>query len=297
MRWSCVAVLMLVAIILGAARRDERQVRGWQERNDVRAVWETASRALDCSGLPSEAIQALRALTTEKALLDNSAQMFQASESSMFGGMLLEPAERYLLFCCALSHRLAPYGSAPAAPALLDQIRKPRLNCCGYVSAAVGLFEALEPEAARHLSLVGFHGGAVGNHVQILLRGPKRTLLADPSAGLAAFTTFDELLQGKPVAEPDVLLFFSEKVNGELRGHSRQVREALVQGKYRPSDLLYVYRSRRDWLAAASRWDKYSDFLRHLPTPAGQSCYASWLRGHPDTDEDGFEAPSLPLDN
>lgn len=134
-----------------------------------------------------------------------------------------------------ISYRMAPYGSSTAT-SLDELLRSARLQCGSYAMLTMWL---LDPLHRARTWVIGFHGGAVGHHAQLLYRHDDGSLLLDPTVGLIAVTDYDDLLRGKgarlaSVAPPPT-------GNQEIADYRETVGRALRRGEYRPSDALYLY--------------------------------------------------------
>ena len=99
--------------------------------------------------------------------------------------------------------------------------------------------------AETGLQFAGFDGGAIGNHAQVFLGDG--SLLLDPTIGLVAKVGYDEILDGKPVDEGQVLIFRQHN-DGILESFEVKVWQAIVNGSYRPSDVIYHFNSLDDYL-------------------------------------------------
>jgi hypothetical protein len=97
--------------------------------------------------------------------------------------------------------------------------------------------------ARRDLRYVGWDGGAVGNHAQVMVG---QDLLIDPTVGLVADMELRPLTRGVPVrrvvdmghhdVHPD-----TGRIGRHVAGGFRdRVRDALRRGRYREGDVLYT---------------------------------------------------------
>ncbi len=118
---------------------------------------------------------------------------------------------------------------------------------------------------------MGFDGGAIGNHAQMFVE-TTAGLLLDPTIGLVARIGFNNLLQGKPLTGDQILLF-RQHADDNLEGFRNRVHDSILQGKYKPGDLLYFFDSIDGYLRfsndISSMWGKNTDaLLLRFPTPA-----------------------------
>jgi hypothetical protein len=150
------------------------------------------------------------------------------------------------LFAMAVANRHATYGPQDILVRFHELRRQGRLSCAGYAMLAGAIFTRIGGDP-RALLYAGWDGGAVGNHVQLLVG---RSLLIDPTVGVAARTRLRPLMRGRPAAG---LLELGRhdvdsstgRVGRELPGGFRStVRDALTGGRYRPEDALYTLTAR-----------------------------------------------------
>jgi hypothetical protein len=172
-------------------------------------------------------------------------------------------------FAAILAQSMAPYGSSTSMK-LEDLLRDKAMACDNYALLA-GYFA--REFGITALSFAGFDGGAVGNHAQLFLSHPGGDLLLDPTTGLVARVSYNELLQGKPVPLARLAVFRQHEDAG-IDAFARQVASAVVAGRYLPSDLLYYFHSLPDYIAFSEEivplWSRptYDALLRRFPTPA-----------------------------
>jgi hypothetical protein len=179
----------------------------------------------------------------------------------------LPEEDRRLVFCMVLAHTMAPYGPS-AATDLPDLLSAPTLNCGNYPFLMIRL-AVLLADRPPPVCLVGWEGGAVGNHAMGYRpqREPARALFLDPTVGLVARATFDEVAAGAPL-EPDRVVCFGYRE--EEAPYRERVGEAFTRGRFKPSDLLFYFES------LDHQMTRYSH-PRDWPTPGA----AKWRRTHP----------------
>lgn len=169
------------------------------------------------------------------------------------------------IFCSLVAYEAAPYGPLQQPLANLDVptlLRLPYLKCDLYCVLAWELFDiskvGMKPTVNFHV--VGWEGGPVGNHCFLFICSEKgRGVLVDPTIGLVARTSFDEVASGKPIPANNIVSFY----NGNEWNWLRQKEiDALFFGGFRPSHLLYY----------ASHFDSYvrPGHERYWLTPAAQ---------------------------
>ncbi|WOH48416.1 hypothetical protein [Bradyrhizobium sp. sBnM-33] len=166
------------------------------------------------------------------------------------------------------AHSMAPYGASRAST-LPDLMAAEKLTCIGYVFLASYFVKALLPSAK--IQIAGFDGGVIGNHSQMFV--PAYRLLLDPTIGLVAIATFDEVLSGK-IISGDAIRVFRVRESTDIEAFAGKVHAALLEGKYKPSDILYFYHGLGQALDAVREngplWEAKDipAIIRTLPTPA-----------------------------
>lgn len=133
----------------------------------------------------------------------------------------------------------AEYG-ASSALSFEDIKNSSHLNCANTLFLVGYLLDAFDSE---NLQPIGFDGGAIGNHAQLLFKGSGETLLLDPTAGLIAKTNFDDLLRGVPVSQSKIRTFSIKDKSKSINSSRERVYIAIQRGKYQPSDFMYMHES------------------------------------------------------
>jgi hypothetical protein len=168
-------------------------------------------------------------------------------------------ADLCAILCMLVAHRMAPYGPCYAI-SLTDLLKAPTLACDNYAGLVGELYDLATIVPVRYpMRMIGFYGGAVGDHAQIFYEG-KTKLVLDPTIGVLAKGSYNSILTGKPVKS--LLDFYAwanspadldKRVNKFFRP---KVLSAFLEGKYLPSDALYYFGAVRDW----ALWDSISPF-------------------------------------
>jgi hypothetical protein len=173
-------------------------------------------------------------------------------------GKLAEP-DYFAIFASLVAHRWAPYGAGKGTS--LEELKKQPVMQCAQYAGLTGQLLAFSPYSDQGvLRFVGVEGGAVMNHAQLFYtRGPT-SLLLDPTIGLVAVATFDQVFRGVPVAPQQIFDFYDRE---EIATFRDRVVKALTQGSYRPSDLLYYFEGIDTYLSSNATSE---DFL----TPGGE---------------------------
>lgn len=158
----------------------------------------------------------------------------------------LSEAEWFVVFLTYLSYSSAPYGDSSAST-LAELLTTPTAHCYTYALLVTRLFEKYGGAYKKQvrLSMVGFQGQVIGNHVQLFLRHPSgRGLLLDPTVSLVARARFDGVLSGTPISPSDIA-FFPWRWDDDRTYYGNLVVSALTNGfGYRTSDMMYFYESR-----------------------------------------------------
>lgn len=139
------------------------------------------------------------------------------------------------IFATAVAANFAEYGGSSAST--YEQIAKSTFLNCGQTVLLTGYLFGPKNTSLRS---IGFDGGAVGNHAQNYYVG-KVNMLLDPTTGLVALTSFDDLLRGIPVPSAKIrMLTIKAQTIGSFR---KKVFTAVKTGAYRPSDFMYMHTS------------------------------------------------------
>lgn len=153
---------------------------------------------------------------------------------------------RKLAWASVMAYELKPYGGSMAF-SFKDLIAASVLDCDNYVFLTWHLFRTMKPLSPIGVRMVGWNGGAVGNHAQIFTEGTGVPLLLDPTIGLVAVASFDQVAKGQPVTA-----FKEFYWRTELATFRANVVAALTGGLYKPSDLLYWFPEPDDYVDALS---------------------------------------------
>lgn len=141
---------------------------------------------------------------------------------------------------------LKAYGPEPTTGVDLDTLlASPTLACDDYVRLA-WYFIKLMPDytAGLRVTAVGWDGGAVGNHAQMLVSYSGMSLLLDPTTGLVVKYSgktedvLNSLCSGGCVS-PLLRASFEAYNNYSIGSFNTMVCAAVLNGRYRPSDLYY----------------------------------------------------------
>lgn len=163
-----------------------------------------------------------------------------------------------LAFCSVVAFDLKPYGTCTVHD-LPSLMASPVLDCDNYVSLAWRLFNLMRPITATKVVALGWDGGVVGNHAQMQAQtAGSPDIFLDPTIGLAVNGCSLDGLVGDFVYPPNcVASFFSYNSRPALVGFDATVRDAVVNTRYKPSDMLY--------------------FIKDVPTLAALPPRTAWL--------------------
>jgi hypothetical protein len=154
----------------------------------------------------------------------------------------LTPREREFAFSTVVAHHLAPWGSDSTCVTFPAMVRERTLNCGNYGLLAHHLARVLlgDRQESVRLRVVGWDGPGIGNHQMLFLDRPERSgsLLLDPTIGLVGNSDFDTVACGHPVPRRRLLVF---RARGGLEDFEDVVLGALLEGRVRPSDLMYYF--------------------------------------------------------
>jgi len=182
---------------------------------------------------------------------------------SDLGGSFASAPEALLrtAFAAILSFDMKPYGTSNALT-LTDCLMATSLDCDNYC--------VLAGEFARILggadpAMVGWNGGAVGNHAQMLADANGEHLFCDPTIGFVALdVTLSGLCRGYAPSTGRYKSFFSYNASRapDESSFDATVENAVIKGSYMASDILYF----------APNIDKY----RKMPGSSMWSTPQSW---------------------
>lgn len=141
------------------------------------------------------------------------------------------------ILATVLAANFAEYGASSAQS--YEEIKNSSHLDCSRTILLVGyLLDALE---SQRLQPIGFDGGYIGNHAQLLFNDERDTILLDPTAGIIAKTSFNDLLRGVPLDEKSIRAFSMK--DKSINSFRENVYTAISHGKYLPSDLMYMHES------------------------------------------------------
>ena len=152
-------------------------------------------------------------------------------------------------FCAVVAYGLAPYGPNPGSTSFNVLAHSPTLACAAYVSVAMALVDEFGLSNVT-TSAVGWDGGAVGNHAQLLVSDGFTSALLDPTIGLVVSgATLEKLIFGTHFSR--MTSFFDRN---DIPQFNELVIDAVANGKNSISDVIYYVPTYDDWL------HRYSEF-------------------------------------
>jgi len=151
-------------------------------------------------------------------------------------------------FCAIVAYDMKPYGRCTARD-LQGILDSPVLDCDNYCLLAWYLFTILRPSSNVELAMVGWNGGAAGNHAQLLATiGDTSAWLLDPTIGLiVAGATFDRICKGVKME------YMAQPAPVRDAAYNKKIRTALNSGSYKPSDLMYYFKPVSKYVANPPR--------------------------------------------
>jgi hypothetical protein len=144
--------------------------------------------ALEC--LTQASIAQVRAQGSVDVIMPACSQQLRQALGEDFG-TIDDDLVRVVLATVAAGN-FADYGASSAIK-YEDIARADHLNCGNTIFLVGYLFGSVDTEKIRP---VGFDGGVVSNHAQLLYIDGGRSLLLDPTIGLVAHVDFDDLMRG-----------------------------------------------------------------------------------------------------
>lgn len=163
-----------------------------------------------------------------------------------------------LAFASIVAFDHTPYGSNNDMT-LAGLLSAPTINCDDYCVLAIELQRLIGHNRGLSAAIVGWNGGAVGNHAQILASCGGTHMLLDPTVGLIALdVTLDGLCRGYPPMSGRWRSFFHPFQSGRVNiaAFEAAVRGAVLNGSYMAGSLLYYAPSLEEFraLSASSAW-------------------------------------------
>ncbi|WP_304985766.1 hypothetical protein [Coxiella-like endosymbiont] len=155
---------------------------------------------------------------------------------------------RKIVFATLVAYKLKPYGvcSPPSSSHSLQiDLSCSSLVCSDYVRITYELYRLLHPIAPIKIIFVGWNGGIIENHVQIFTKYTGIPLLLDPTIGLIAKATFDQVASGHKIPSAEMINFYSRN---DIDTFFHTVIGSLNTGSYKPSDLLYYFENYQSFL-------------------------------------------------
>jgi hypothetical protein len=182
----------------------------------------------------------------------------------------INDSDLFVIFCSVVSYKYAPYGNSIALD-LEDLLNEKQLDCDNYCILAGELFELNKIYYSNlEMRFLGWNAGYVGNHAQIFTedKGSGINLLIDPTVGVLAIATFDNVASGKKV-NPNMIIDYSDRTS--LNEYKDKIVDALIGGKYKPSDLLYYYENISQMLKYSKIIIKPGEFPPDWMTPGAMT--------------------------
>jgi hypothetical protein len=229
-------------------------------------VWSISVDTLGC--LSTKQITKVK---TQPSFIKEAYTICLGEMSEKLTRMNLTDRQLRLVFVSVVAQAIAPYGKSDAVT-LQQLLGEKTLNCASYALLTGHLAKIILDDNSALVYFVGFDGGSVGNHAQLFIKDDQQSLLLDPTIGLVAKIGFDELLSGKSVAVNN-LHVFRQHYDRNMDVFIEKVLDAVLHGKYRPSDLLYYFSSIDDYVSFTNEIKKFwngdiNKLIQYFPTPA-----------------------------
>lgn len=153
-------------------------------------------------------------------------------------------------FCGLVAFDLKPYGGSVAVE-MADLLAAPALDCDNYAVLTWRLFKLLCPTPITNIAAVGWNNGPIGNHAQMHCHKNADAYgnnggfwLVDPTVGIfLCGYGFDGVARGMQVNSIYLRSFHAlcGRTGSATQTLHDNVVDALLYGRYRPSQLLYYY--------------------------------------------------------
>lgn len=181
---------------------------------------------------------------------------FVAALGPVFAG---QPEDHYkLAFAAVLSYSLKPYGGT-ATTTFEGLLAAKTLHCGNYSHLSRFLFDILAPASTADISMIGWTGGQVASHSQLIISTGTKTLLIDPTIALVARLDggINALMAGVAVPREYQTSFWFRP---EVERFSGIVEDALVQGSFRAGHGVY-------WIEETDYANYYGSSTSLFPMP------------------------------
>lgn len=179
-------------------------------------------------------------------------------------GMHLDDKGLRVVFATITAHASAEYGSTTAY-GRADLLKAENLTSIGYLLLLGHFMQALDVPSDS-MRIIGFQGGKIGNYVQGMITVGKASLLLDPTVGMVAKISFDDLLGGRTVPADRMVAAYMH-IDPGLKNTLSNVSGAVFNGQYRPSDLLYFFDSPGRYLSFNGvKTLKSEGGIQHMPS-------------------------------
>lgn len=161
----------------------------------------------------------------------------------------INTAGKQAVFATIVAYELSGYrsvrdpGSRPLNLTLPELLNTSRLVCSEYNLVVSQLLYT--NNINLQIIELGWTGGFVGNHAQLFVIGGGIPLILDPTNGIVANTTFDNLVNSIGTSK---VLSISNRIDYDIydpflpnimKTAATKVQNAISQGKYKLSDLIY----------------------------------------------------------
>jgi hypothetical protein len=174
------------------------------------------------------------------------------------------------IFSVILSHISAPYGKSTENE-MIPLLKEDSLDCDNYLILAIYIFESIVPNHTSEYEIVGFYGGAVGNHAQVFYKNGNIKVLCDPSYGFVANIKLSVLLRGIKLSEDQLFVFSSPQ--SPIKSSIHNAIEAVKNGQYNPLDLLFYFENVHTFATYSNNFSSFEEMINSFKTPGGRKMY------------------------
>lgn len=181
-----------------------------------------------------------------------------------------DPEMNAFVFSTILSHISSPYGKSTENE-LIPLLKEDSLDCDNYLMLAIYIFETIVPNHTSEYEIVGFYGGAVGNHAQVFYKKGNEKVLCDPTYGFVANIKLGILLKGIKLSEDQLFVFSSPQ--SPIKSTISNAIEAVINGQYNPRDLLFYFENVHTFATYSKNFPSFEKMIDSFKSPGGSQMY------------------------
>ncbi|AWM87675.1 VCBS repeat-containing protein [Microvirga sp. 17 mud 1-3] len=164
-------------------------------------------------------------------------------------------------FSAIIAHELKPYGASTATD-LKGLMQSSGLHCGNYSLLTRFIFDALAPNSKLDVAMVGWRGGPIASHQQVMVGVPgKDAFLLDPTAGLIIRTGgLNSIMAGEEIPPQHIASF---RFRSELAEFNTKLLDTLEHGNFRAGQFVNWYE--------VTDYDPFYISQTSAPTPQRES--------------------------